>query len=220
MQPFRFVGYLCVRKFGYINKIHKNMYGGFKKIIIYSFLISPLLFSCKTESGSEKEATEDNTTDVQETSVPARIVLDDTEISPDTLKYCLHDEGVGAGGFDVVNYFTSNSALKGKEDISAVYQGVEYHFLTEDNREAFKQDPEHYLPAYGGWCAMTLSMGRATTPVYENFLISNDKLFLFERTVSVNGRTLWLQDTALNSQLADKHYADYIDDGVIVPEEE
>ena len=138
--------------------------------------------------------------------------------SPDTLAYCIND-GIGLGGYDAVSYFTSNAALNGDENISTTYKGVKYIFSNDQNKDLFISDPEKYLPVYGGWCAMTLSMGRATTPVYDNFLIDDGKLHLFERTVSVNGRTLWQQDPQTNAQRAQKHYNDYKKDGIISVEE-
>ena len=57
---------------------------------------------------------------------------------------------------------------------------------------------------------MTLAMGRATTPKYDNFLIKDGRLFLFERTLSVNGKELWLMDPKGNEKLARVTYKKHI----------
>jgi len=129
-------------------------------------------------------------------------------------KYCL-DEGVGLGGYDPLSYFQGDSPVKGSESIAFIYDDVIYHFSEEANREEFKKDPEKYLPAYGGWCSMTLVMGEATQPVYENFLIKDDQLYLFERTLSVNGRTLWVQDHNKHKKIAKGNYDQYVETGKI-----
>lgn len=129
----------------------------------------------------------------------------------DTLKYCLTSAKVGVGGFDVVAYFKSNKPEIGNNNISTRYEGVEYLFSSDDNKKEFIKNPSKYLPQFGGWCSMTLAMGRATTPTYNNFLVSKGKLFLFERTLAVNGRELWLTDPKGNAGLAlvtyEKHLA-------------
>ncbi|HLZ16082.1 MAG TPA: YHS domain-containing (seleno)protein [Cyclobacteriaceae bacterium] len=132
----------------------------------------------------------------------------------DTLKYCLSADHVGVGGFDPVGYF-QGKAQQGLPNISTRLDGVKYHFVSEEHKNAFIANPLFYLPQYGGWCSMTLAMGRATAPKYDNFLVSEGKLYLFERTLSVNGRELWLKDPLRNEKIAAKNYAGLIKSGRI-----
>jgi YHS domain-containing protein len=127
----------------------------------------------------------------------------------DTLKYCLQASHIGVGGFDVVSYFNEKAPLIGKSGFSFKHDGVEYLFANEVNKNKFKADPIKYLPQFGGWCSMTLAMGRATTPKYDNFYIQDGKLWLFERTLSVNGQELWLRDPKANEKVANKNYTSY-----------
>lgn len=127
----------------------------------------------------------------------------------DTLKYCVDEQNVGVGGYDPVSYFQGSKPLVGKESFSTTFEGVTYRFDSESNLKKFTSNPGRYLPQFGGWCSMTLAMGRATTPKYDNFLILNDKLYLFERTVSVNGRELWLMDPKTNEKVASDNYTSY-----------
>ena len=177
--------------------------------------ISFLVISCKSDSSQETETTETEVDNTVATIQDNKSSNREEVVLPDTLKYCVKDESIGAGGYDLVNYFVSNAAELGSEDITTTYRGIDYRFIIAENKEKFNQDPDHFLPAYGGWCAMTLSMGRATTPVYDNFLIIEDRLHLFERTLSVNGKLLWQQDPQLNAQIALTNYEDYQDDGII-----
>ncbi len=137
------------------------------------------------------------------------------ESSTDTLKYCLNREYIGIGGFDPVSYFKSDKPVPGSTSISARHDGVEYRFASHDNKNEFMSNPSKYLPQFGGWCSMTLAMGRATTPKYDNFTITAGKLYLFERTLSVNGRELWLKDTKGNEVVAAKNYHSYKSTGRI-----
>ena len=129
--------------------------------------------------------------------------------STDTLKYCVNKNKVGIGGHDAVHYHISNKAVAGKPYITATVEGIEYRFASEDNKKKFINDPQKYLPQFGGWCSMTLAMGRATTPTYDNFAILGGKLYLFERTISMNGRELWLKDPKSNEAIATTNYEAY-----------
>ena len=53
---------------------------------------------------------------------------------------------------------------------------------------------------------MTLVLGKATRPTYTNFLIKSGKFYLFERTLSVNGKELWLKDSQQNEKIAAMKY--------------
>ncbi len=133
----------------------------------------------------------------------------------DTLKYCVGEGSVGVGGHDPVSYFQGSKPLAGKEIFSSAFEGVTYRFDSEPNLKKFISNPGKYLPQFGGWCSMTLAMGRATTPKYDNFVILKDKLYLFERTISVNGRELWLKDPKANEKIASANYTSYRTTGKI-----
>ncbi len=133
----------------------------------------------------------------------------------DTLKYCVAVGNIGVGGYDPVSYFQGQKPLAGKEIFSTVFEGVTYQFDSESNLKNFISNPAKYLPQFGGWCSMTLAMGRATTPKYDNFVVLKGKLYLFERTLSVNGRELWLKDPKANEKIASANYKSYRTTGKI-----
>lgn len=133
----------------------------------------------------------------------------------DTLKYCVNARNIGVGGYDPVSYFQGSAPLAGKANFSTTLEGVTYQFDSESNLKKFTLNPGKYLPQFGGWCSMTLAMGRATTPKYDNFVVLKEKLYLFERTVSVNGRELWLKDPKANEKIASANYTSYRTTGKI-----
>jgi len=67
---------------------------------------------------------------------------------------------VGAGGYDLVSYHTGKKPLPGNGNHVVVRDGVTYLFASEENKDAFSKAPERYLPAYGGWCAYGVSVGK------------------------------------------------------------
>ncbi len=126
------------------------------------------------------------------------------EHGPD-LAMCSPD-GLAVGGFDVLSYREAGGPVAGDTEISADFDGQRYLFTTQANRDRFLEDPERFVPAYNGFCAITLSFGRVTCPDYRNFKIEDDRLLLFEVTGFTNGRTLWNSDSTTFRERADLNY--------------
>ena len=133
----------------------------------------------------------------------------------DTLTYCVDAKNIGVGGYDPLSYFQGSVPAVGNARYSSRIDGITYRFASQANLKKFKANPTKYLPQFGGWCSMTLAMGRATTPKYDNFVVTEGKLYLFERTLSVNGRELWLKDPKANEKIASANYDSYRTTGII-----
>ena len=66
------------------------------------------------------------------------------------------------GGYDVVNYFTNNTARVGDGQFSHNFTSTDglsdarfvttFLFVDERNRDLFERDPNAYLPQWGGFC--------------------------------------------------------------------
>lgn len=116
-------------------------------------------------------------------------------------------DGIGNGGYDLISYRKDGGPRFGSAEFPAEYGGLTYLFETEAHRDQFLEDPERYVPAYSGWCAVTLALGRLNCPDYTNFKIENDRLLLFELTGFTNGQTLWNSDPGRYRGLADGNYS-------------
>ena len=110
--------------------------------------------------------------------------------SPFDRSMCAMD-GVSAGGFDLISYRHPDGPVLGTPEFSMEYNGFTYLFINRPNLDSFRADPEYFLPAYAGFCATTLALGRVLCPDFSNFKIEDDHLLLFEVTGFTNGRTLW-----------------------------
>lgn len=86
--------------------------------------------------------------------------------------------GIAVSGYDVVAYFTENAARKGSKDISFKHEGATYLFATEANRKLFTENPEKYLPRFGGWCAYGMSEGYKASIDPKAFTVYNGVLYL------------------------------------------
>ena len=66
----------------------------------------------------------------------------------------------GISGYDPVSYFTKGMAQRGSGYHVADHEGVTYAFASEENKELFQASPNKYAPAYGGWCAYGVAVGK------------------------------------------------------------
>ena len=67
---------------------------------------------------------------------------------------------VGVQGYDLVSYHTGKKPLRGTGNHISVYKKVTYLFVSEKNKQLFLKAPEKYVPAYGGYCAYGVSVGK------------------------------------------------------------
>ena len=89
-------------------------------------------------------------------------------------------DGYALDGFDPVAYFEQSEAKKGSIDELVEYEGSTYCFASTKNKVLFEENPEKYLPSYGGWCAYAVaerSVRMAPDPT--QWQIQNGKLQLF-----------------------------------------
>jgi hypothetical protein len=119
-------------------------------------------------------------------------------------------DGLAIGGYDVVAYFESNKAVKGHDDLAAVFNNARYYFSSEKNLALFQSAPEKYLPQYEGYCALAVgTTGKKISINPEYFKVTDGKLYLFFNGRSFSGTTFnslepWLKDESMLIKKADE----------------
>lgn len=87
---------------------------------------------------------------------------------------------IAIGGYDLVSYFTDNTAVKGKKEFTHEINGVKYQFASAQHRDSFKKNPEKYLPVCDGYCAWGVAEKETKFPINpETFKVIDGKLYLF-----------------------------------------
>jgi YHS domain-containing protein len=81
-------------------------------------------------------------------------------------------------GFDPVGYFSDGRPTQGRADLAAVHDGATYYFASPQNLEAFEANPERYAPAFGGFCAFGVSVGKKFDGDPRFWKIEGDRLYL------------------------------------------
>jgi YHS domain-containing protein len=89
-----------------------------------------------------------------------------------------HTDGIAVQGIDVVNYFVANEPALGVKRYSADFEGYTYYFTSQENLDLFVEDPERYIPAYGGYCAYAVAKGSTASVDPEQWVIHNGTLYL------------------------------------------
>ena len=111
--------------------------------------------------------------------------------------------GLALQGYDPVAYFTVGEATKGDYKITALHNDALYRFASEENKVAFEENPEAYLPAYGGYCAFGTAMGFKFDGDPNYWKIVDDKLFL---NLSADIQERWEGDIPGFNERADANW--------------
>jgi YHS domain-containing protein len=103
--------------------------------------------------------------------------------------------GLAVKGYDVVAYVTAGKPVEGSEQFVHRVGGTTYRFASAANRDAFAQEPDRYLPQFGGFCAYAVSRGYTADIDPQAWRIVGGKLYLnYDRGV----QKTWEQDLAGN----------------------
>ena len=114
----------------------------------------------------------------------------------------------GLNGYDPVAYHTEGKPIKGNGYHVAEHEGVTYLFANKKNRKRFEADPEKYLPAYGGFCAYGVAVGKKFASDPEVWKIENGKLFL---NLDTDIQKKWEKDLPGYLQKADANWPQIVE---------
>jgi YHS domain-containing protein len=90
------------------------------------------------------------------------------------------DDLTAISGYDPVAFHTVKKALRGDPKLSHSHSGAKWVFATEENRKLFEDNPEKYLPAWGGHCAWAVSENLLSHKLLSgDFAMIDGKIYLF-----------------------------------------
>ena len=89
-----------------------------------------------------------------------------------------HGKKVALRGRDVVSFSQDSGPVKGSKKFVAEWDNTQWRFSSEANRDAFKINPEKYIPEFGGWCPVALSQGELKVGRTNQFTRIEDKLYM------------------------------------------
>lgn len=106
-------------------------------------------------------------------------------------------------GYDVVSYQTSKRPIRGNGHFTATHDGATYLFSSKENLETFNSNPEKYVPAYNGFCAFGVSVGKKFVGDPEVWRVIDGKTYL---NLDAGIQDQWLKDTSGRIKTADKKW--------------
>ncbi len=68
--------------------------------------------------------------------------------------------GVALRGNDAVALATGLEVTPGQAVFTVEHDGVAYYFASESTMQRFAENPDRYLPQYGGFCALGVAKGK------------------------------------------------------------
>lgn len=84
----------------------------------------------------------------------------------------------GAGGYDVVAYFTEEQPVEGDSKWSHEYKDAQWYFSSQANLEQFIAAPDKYVPQYGGYCAWAVAQNELASGDPLLWSVVDDRLYL------------------------------------------
>ncbi len=112
--------------------------------------------------------------------------------------------GLALHGYDPVAYRIEKRAIAGHPAYETIHNGAVWRFVSAANREAFRDAPDIYEPAFAGYDASAVAEGRAVDTDPRQFAIVGSRLFLFR---TQENRRSFVDDSGL-LKMADTQWND------------
>ena len=113
-------------------------------------------------------------------------------------------DNIAADGYDVVTFFSGKPQL-GKAEFTTRYDGAEWFFFSQANRDLFLTNPELFAPQYGGYCAWAVAKGKLAPGKPEHWFVEDGRLF-FNYNARIKRR--WEKKREKYIQAADEKWPD------------
>lgn len=100
------------------------------------------------------------------------------------ISWGMHDpiyqnDGLAMGGYDPVSFYSTSGPQEGNPHFEITWMESKWRFASEKNMTLFKETPEQYAPAFGGYCAFAVSKGFTAPSSPEFWELHQGQLYLF-----------------------------------------
>ena len=106
-------------------------------------------------------------------------------------------------GYDVVSYHTGKRPVRGNGNFVVEHAGASYLFSSKAHQELFQANPEKYVPAFGGYCAFGVSVGKKFIGDPEVWRVVDGRLYL---NLDAGIQDEWLKDVPGRIKTANRQW--------------
>jgi hypothetical protein len=89
------------------------------------------------------------------------------------------NSGLGLSGFDPVAYFTDQKPVIGKPELEYTLGRAVWRFANAGNRAAFIENPDVYIPRFGGYDPVAIARGTSVPGHPLFWAVAADRLYVF-----------------------------------------
>lgn len=111
-------------------------------------------------------------------------------------------DNIAADGYDVVSFF-SGKPQQGKLEFSTRYEGADWYFFNQANKDLFLTNPDLFAPQYGGYCAWAVAKGKLAPGSPDYWHVEDGRLY-FNYNARIKRR--WQKRRAKFIQSADERW--------------
>ena len=117
-------------------------------------------------------------------------------------------DNVAAEGYDVVTFFSGKPQL-GKVEFTTRYDGADWFFYNQANKDLFLTNPDLFAPQYGGYCAWAVAKGKLAPGSPDYWHVEDGRLY-FNYNARIKRR--WHKKQTNHIRVADDRWPDLKDD--------
>lgn len=128
------------------------------------------------------------------TLIISAILFVSTAFAQDKKANNIDNSNIALQGYSPVSYLDLGIAQRGVKQYNSKHKDVIYYFTSKAQKSAFDNNPERYLPQYGGFCAFGTYAGAKFRPDPNKFIVKDGKYFLFLYNLELDAQQLWLNE--------------------------
>ena len=122
------------------------------------------------------------------------LLIGTSVIAQDNKANNIDNSNIALQGYSPVSYLDLNLAQIGNKSFKSEHKKVVYYFTSEKQKQQFDENPERYIPQYGGFCAFGAYAGAKFRTDPNKFIVKNEKYYLFLNNVELDAKQLWLAE--------------------------
>lgn len=121
------------------------------------------------------------------------LLLTSMAFAQDKKAYDVDNSSIALQGYSPVSYADLGLAQKGLREFKSEHDNIIFYFTSSEQKSKFDNNPEKYLPPYGGYCAFGIYRGAKFRPDPNKFITKDGTYYLFLYNLELDAKQRWLE---------------------------